>query len=255
MASERYFVSSWPQKNPNANKKLFMMNTIKHQLTQMLVGCLTLFIAVVSFAADPISTLKDVDKLVQLLANSQYYQANFSQQVRNSQGIIIDQSRGKMLLARPDKLRWDIIEPLEQTIIVKGEQYFQYDSDIDQLIIEQLSDQLSAMPVLLLSGDASAISQVFSVKEVHSATNHEQDNGKSVSARKLRLFTVVPLQEDGLFSMLSLAFSGGQLNAITILDDLEQSSLFEFSDIQVNTNLADSMFELIPPAGTDIISR
>lgn len=229
-----------------------MINTMMHYLPRLFITSLLVFVPLVTFAADPVNKVKDVDKLVQLLAQSQFYQAKFSQLVRNSEGEIIDQSRGAMLLARPDKLRWDITAPLEQTIIVNGDQYFQYDSDIDQLIIEQLSDQLSAMPVLLLSGDSSAIAQSFAVEEVHAviASNIEQDTSSG-----LRLFTVMPLQEDGLFSMLSLEFTDGQLNAIAILDDLQQSSRFEFSDIQVNTDLADSLFELIPPEGTDIISR
>lgn len=229
-----------------------MINTMMHYLPRLFITSLLVFVPLVTFAADPVNKVKDVDKLVQLLAQSQFYQAKFSQLVRNSEGEVIDQSRGAMLLARPDKLRWDITAPLEQTIIVNGDQYFQYDSDIDQLIIEQLSDQLSAMPVLLLSGDSSAIAQSFAVEEVHAviASNIEQDTSSG-----LRLFTVMPLQEDGLFSMLSLEFTDGQLNAIAILDDLQQSSRFEFSDIQVNTDLADSLFELIPPEGTDIISR
>lgn len=229
-----------------------MINTMMHYLPRFFITSLLVIVPLVTFAADTVNKVKDVDKLVQLLAQSQFYQAKFSQLVRNSEGEIIDQSRGAMLLARPDKLRWDITAPLEQTIIVNGDQYFQYDSDIDQLIIEQLSDQLSAMPVLLLSGDSSAIAQSFAVEEVHAviASNIEED-----SSSGLRLFTVIPLQEDGLFSMLSLEFTDGQLNAIAILDDLQQSSRFEFSDIEVNTDLADSLFELIPPEGTDIISR
>lgn len=193
----------------------------------------------------------DYEQLALLLSSSSYFQAHFQQTVRDANGDIIDQSTGKIRLARPHQLRWDIIEPFEQTLIVNEQQFFQYDSDIDQLIIEPLSDQLSAMPVLLLSGNAEAIASQFIVSNIKAVTAHAAD--KNLPSRQL--FNLKPIANDGLFEMLSLEFKGGVLQAISILDDMQQNSRFEFTGIDINTVIADSLFVLDPPADTDIIHR
>ncbi|MDB4456345.1 outer membrane lipoprotein chaperone LolA [bacterium] len=193
----------------------------------------------------------DYEQLANLLSNSRYFQANFQQTVRDANGDIVDQSTGNIWLARPNQLRWDIVEPLEQTLIVSEQQFFQYDSDIDQLIIEPLSDQLSAMPVLLLSGNADAISNQFIVAQIKAVTAHSANK----DAPLRQLFTLKPIANDGLFEMLSLEFKGEILQAISILDDLQQNSRFEFTAIDIETVIDVSLFELDPPADTDIIHR
>lgn len=192
--------------------------------------------------------------LADLLSRSIYFQANFKQTVRDANGVIVDQSSGKMWLARPDKLRWDIAEPLEQTLIVNEQQFFQYDSDIDQLIIEPLSGQLSTMPVLLLSGDAEAIAKQFIVTEIMAVTSSSATLSEA-SASLRQLFSLKPLSNEGLFEVLTLEFKAGVLQAISILDDLQQSSRFDFTAINVEATISNKRFELNPPAYTDIIHR
>ena len=221
---------------------------------------LFLFMLAVPFTAAPLfagETSNDTvltseyEQLANLLSSSHYFQAHFQQTVRDASGDIVDQSTGNIWLARPNLLRWDIVEPLEQTLIVNEQQFFQYDSDIDQLIIEPLSDQLSAMPVLLLSGNAEAIASQFIVSQIKAVT--AQSTNKNAPSRQL--FTLKPIANDGLFEMLSLEFKGEVLQAISILDDLQQNSRFEFTAIDIETAIEDSLFELNPPADTDIIHR
>ncbi|MBT5292594.1 MAG: hypothetical protein HOL40_02590, partial [Cellvibrionales bacterium] len=80
-----------------------------------------------------------------------------------------------------------------------------------------------------------------------------QSTNKNAPSRQL--FTLKPIANDGLFEMLSLEFKGEVLQAISILDDLQQNSRFEFMAIDIETVIDDSLFELNPPAYTDIIHR
>jgi len=195
------------------------------------------------------AVVSEYEVLADLLSRSTYFQALFQQTVRDANGDIIDQSSGRIWLTRPSLLRWDILQPLVQTLIVNDQQFFQYDSDIDQLIVEPLSDQLSAMPVLLLSGNAEAIASQFIVSEIKAVTLQSANT----SARQL--FNLKPKGNDGLFEMLSLEFKHGELQAISILDDLQQNSRFEFSAIDAVTPVENSTFILNPPVETDIIYR
>jgi len=195
------------------------------------------------------AVVSEYEVLADLLSRSTYFQALFQQTVRDANGDIIDQSSGRIWLTRPSLLRWDILQPLVQTLIVNDQQFFQYDSDIDQLIVEPLSDQLSAMPVLLLSGNAEAIASQFIVSEIKAVT------AQSANTSARQLFNLKPKGNDGLFEMLSLEFKHGELQAISILDDLQQNSRFEFSAIDAVTPVENSTFILNPPVETDIIYR
>ena len=195
------------------------------------------------------AVISEYEVLADLLSRSTYFQALFQQTVRDANGDIIDQSSGRIWLTRPSLLRWDILQPLVQTLIVNDQQFFQYDSDIDQLIVEPLSDQLSAMPVLLLSGNAEAIASQFIVSEIKAVT------AQSANTSARQLFNLKPKGNDGLFEMLSLEFKHGELQAISILDDLQQNSRFEFSAIDAVTPVENSTFILNPPVETDIIYR
>lgn len=212
------------------------------------------FTAIPLFANDvlkePLVT-GEYQQLADLLSSSTYFQAHFQQTVREANGDIVDQSTGKIWLARPNQLRWDIVEPLEQTLIVNDQQFFQYDSDIDQLIIEPLSDQISALPLLLLSGNAESIARQFTVSQIKAVT--AQSTVSDSSSRQL--FNLKPIGNSGLFEALSLEFKGGVLQAISILDDLQQNSRFEFSNIDTATVIDGSIFVLDPPADTDVIYR
>lgn len=208
-------------------------------------------------AADASDSERSASKaLGELLSQPRYFQATFLQTVHDAEGELVDQSNGAMMLSRPDKLRWEVYAPFEQVIVVNADDYYQYDSDIDQLIIQPLDNQLSAIPKLLLSGDASAIQSQFKVEELKAITASSNDN----SSDSIRVFTLKPLtiegaQQDSLFNTLTLEFSGAQLDAIAILDDLEQVSRFQFSDHALDTPIEDARFVLVPPDGTDIIYR
>ena len=232
-------------------------NRFLHRLNYLMLMLIVAFAASSVLANDhsddhsnESSDVESQAELANLLSSSTYYQADFEQTVRDAKGVLVDQSAGKMWLARPNKLRWDIVLPLEQTLIVNGQQFFQYDSDIDQLIIEPLSDQLSAMPVLLLSGDAEAIASQFSVTQIKAMPTSQ--NQKSPLRQ---LFSLKPLVKDGLFEVLTLEFKDGLLQAISILDDLQQNSRFEFTAIDTEKTIKDSRFDIDPPTHVDVIYR
>ena len=80
-------------------------------------------------------------QLASLLANQLNFTADFTQQSFNSEDVVVDSSSGHIVLSRPFHLRWETKVPFAQTIIINGDRYLQYDSDIDQLIISSLGSQ------------------------------------------------------------------------------------------------------------------
>ena len=207
--------------------------------------------------------------LASLLANQPNFTADFTQQSFNSEDVVIDRSSGHIVLSRPFHLRWETKVPFAQTIIINGDRYLQYDSDIDQLIISSLGSQDTAIPSLLLSADDSAIESFFTVSRVALNSVVDQDHqgdidnvniDKRNSSDELsslinQSYVLTPLDKSSLIAELRINFQQQLITSIVILDDFGSRSQFDFNNITASKALDRALFELDPPADTDIIYR
>ena len=208
-------------------------------------------------------------QLASLLANQQNFTADFSQQSFNSADVLVDRSSGHIVLSRPFHLRWETKVPFAQTIIINGDRYLQYDSDIDQLIISSIGSQDTAIPSLLLSADALAIESFFTISRVALtqvvARGHRNDidsiNVDNINSTTELLslldqsYVLSPLVKSSLIAELKINFQQQLITSIVILDDFGGRSQFVFINITAPKALDSALFELDPPADTDIIYR
>lgn len=208
-------------------------------------------------------------QLASLLANQPNFTADFTQQSFNSEDVVVDRSSGHIVLSRPFHLRWETKVPFAQTIIINGDRYLQYDSDIDQLIISSLGSQDTAIPSLLLSADASAIESFFTVSRVALNSVVDQDhqgdidnvnidkrNSSDELSSLINLsYVLTPLDKSSLIAELRINFQQQLITSIVILDDFGSRSQFDFNNITASKALDRALFELDPPADTDIIYR
>lgn len=186
---------------------------------------------------------QSAEKLAVLLANLPSVRAVFEQHVNDSDGSLIDESSGWMAWQRPDKFRWEVVEPFEQSIVIDAQTYSQFDRDLDQLIIEPLSDDVAVLPNLLLSGNVDSIVKSYTIIE------------ESIPAATSSRFKLIPLKPDSLFTSVNLEFNRGELKALQIIDDLSQVSHFEFTSVVELESNNESLFSIEPGADTDIIRQ
>lgn len=214
-------------------------------------------------------TFMPARQLASLLANQLNFTADFTQQSFNSEDVVVDRSSGHIVLSRPFHLRWETKVPFAQTIIINGDRYLQYDSDIDQLIISSLGSQDTAIPSLLLSADASAIESFFTVSRVALNSvvdrDHQGDidnviidkrnSSDELSSLINQSYVLTPLDKSSLIAELRINFQQQLITSIVILDDFGSRSQFDFNNITASKALDRALFELDPPADTDIIYR
>ena len=205
-------------------------------------------------------TFSAANQLALQLANQPNFTADFTQQSFSSEGTLVDRSSGYIVLSRPFHLRWETKVPFEQTIIINGDRYLQYDSDIDQLIISSLGGQDTAIPSLLLSADALAIESIFSVTQVDIDPDDDVDNHSAAVNDDTdpsvgKSYGLNPLDSGSLIAELRINFQQQVITSIVILDNFGSRSQFNFTKITANKVLDSALFELDPPADTDIIYR
>lgn len=160
-----------------------------------------------------------------------------------------EESSGQMWVLKPDRLRWDYLEPYEQRIIADGEQVWTYDVDLDQVTVRPQGEALSRSALSALT-DSSRLEQYFELL----------NGGESEGLQWVRLLPRAPQGEnsssrygDHEFEEIRLGFREQQLVRMVIHDRLGQSTDTIFSGLQRNISVPRELFQFTPPPGVDVI--
>ena len=183
----------------------------------------------------------DVQRLGQLLGQSNTITARFSQLTLDGSGTQLQETAGEMSVKRPGLFYWHTDAPNEQTMISDGQQVTLWDPDLEQATIKKLDQRLTQTPALLLSGDVSKIEQSYDV------TSKEQG--------EVMDFILKPKTKDTLFDSLRLSFRNGKINEMQLIDSVGQRTNILFNGVKVNEDVPASKFKFDVPKGADVIQE
>jgi len=162
-----------------------------------------------------------------------------AQQVQKAQGLVYFKKEGKMY--------WDYQQPTPQQIISNGNELWFYEPEDKQVTVSKVSTGLqSQISADLLNGKAN-LKRDFKVKRVTSQV--EKDKGKLV----LELTPTVP-QSNLNRIILTLDKKNFQIHQTEVYDLFGNLTRITFSRIEINTNLANSLFIFNPPPGVEILT-
>ncbi|RBW46043.1 outer membrane lipoprotein carrier protein LolA [Psychromonas sp. B3M02] len=177
----------------------------------------------------------DSELLQQKLAKVSTMQADFSQQVISAQGDLIQQSVGKLTIARPGNFYWQVTSPDEELIVSNGVDMWLYSPFIEQVTIMNFSDAIAGTPFALLSGADASEWQNFDVQQKEGAFVVANNQNK-VNANQ---FTFVFDKAD-------------HISQFSVKEAQGQTSTFTLSNNKAASNLSDDFFEFEIPAGIEI---
>ncbi|PMB54651.1 Outer membrane lipoprotein carrier protein LolA [Coxiella-like endosymbiont] len=181
-------------------------------------------------------------QLSQLLSSFNTYQATFRQTTFDSEKRVIQKSWGRIMLKRPRNFRWETNIFTNQIIITNGKSLWIYNKDLSQAIQQPLERRKTITPVSFLSGSIKDLKPNFTIKS-------SLNNGTI-------MFELVPRIKKNLnFKWIQLKFTQKKLTELTLLNQLEERSIFRFKHIKINQPLADYLFQLKPSHDVDIIKQ
>lgn len=166
-------------------------------------------------------------------------QADFDQQVVDSELNVQQSSQGHMWIKRPGRFRWDYETPYRQQIVADGERLWSYDEDLEQVTVQKVSDVLTSTPAMLLSG-GQPLEEVFVVEELKP--------GKS-----FRQVLLTPKSDDSNVTAITLYFDARTLVRIRAFDSFGNTTTFTFSNLERNQKLDAQIFRFLPPANADVV--
>jgi outer membrane lipoprotein carrier protein len=186
-----------------------------------------------SASADP------VEHLVRALANVPDFSANFSQITYDSNGRILQAASGQLWVSKPHKFRWHAEPPMEQVLITDGELMWLYDPDLEQVTIQKMAPAMSSLPVLILTGNVTSLSQDFVIDL------YQDESGDH--------FSFQPKADADSFRAVSMLIKDSQIKRIDITDTLDQDTSIELTNVQTEEHFPIDMFQFQIPDGTDVI--
>lgn len=181
------------------------------------------------------------DRMDHFFSDLDTFSGNFVQIVSDSDGTVNQKARGKVVIHRPGRFRWDYAEPYEQVILGDGKNLWIYDADLEQATVKPLDDAVMGTPAMLLSHSRPP-RELFSVEAGGMADN-------------LQWMILHPRNKDMPFDVVRLGFSGDSLIAMELVDSFEQVTRITFYDVQRNRPVDDSVFELQLSPKVDVIGQ
>ena len=159
-------------------------------------------------------------------------------------------SSGRLQIKRPGRLRWDYLEPNREEIYVNQDDVKMYVPEHQQVLVGKLT-QMSASqaPLQLLQGIAKLESQF----EITPAP------GEARGAGGLPLVNLVPKGGDGQTVrpyqaiVLEVHPKTSYIKSLTLHELSGNVSTFDFSSVQANTGVPDSVFEFTIPQGVEVV--
>lgn len=179
-------------------------------------------------------SLNAKDELKVKLAQLTTYQANFTQTVIDIENTLLQEATGRIVLQQPNNLYWELFEPNESVLLADGDNIWNVDPFLEQVVVYAADTTLENNPLILLTNPDSSQWQEFEVT---------QSNNQ---------FVITPLELNGGVESLRLIFKGDNLVELESIDGQQQKSLLVFSEIKQNISLSTDTFNFVMPDGYEL---
>lgn len=198
----------------------------------------------------------DSKKLHGYLQRLQSYSANFQQQLVSSTRRLMETTSGEFVMKRPNKFRWQIFTPYEQSIIADGKSIWSIDIDLEQVTITDIDENIVNSPIMLLSQNNDRLNEIFTVEELineESISAVITESQPDINNTKKERFLLKPIDNSSNFERVVLGFNDGILYLIELHDSLGQITIVTMTNIRNNPILGEDNFIYIEMPDFDVI--
>ena len=179
------------------------------------------------------------DNLNRFFQEFKTLRADFSQVVLDENLVPLEESAGRLWIARPGRFRWNYHPPFAQQIVADGARIWIYDIELEQVIVRDQRSMLEGTPALLLAGLGDL------------GTDYViEDLGQQGSVVWVSL---QPKASNGGFAEVQLGFQNDTLRLIQLLDHVDQITRIVLSHVEENPQIPASQFRFTVPVGVDLI--
>lgn len=192
-----------------------------------------LMFPVASPSADVSEPSAQREQSLDFLEDVQSASGSFEQIIREQDGYIVDRQTGTFIMQRPRRLRWQISE-LDQLLISDGQQLFLYDELFQQVVVRDWSSDPTQNPAAILLDNIN-LEDWAEIEQVG-------DN-----------YRLTPLANFGSILEINLSMNNSFPDMLSILDATGQTTEIRFSQLELNAEHNDELFQFEMPPGVEVI--
>ena len=159
-------------------------------------------------------------------------------------------SSGKVYIKKPGRLRWNYLDPSVEDIYVNRDDIKVYVPEHKQVLVGKLTQMAASKAPLELLQGAAKLEESFDI---------EPTPGKGRGVGGIRLLTLLPKSREGEAGrslqriVLEVFPKTYFIRTISLHEDSGNVASFEFSSLQSNMGLDDSLFDLKLPADVEVV--
>lgn len=184
-----------------------------------------------------------LDRLDALLGNIETLAADVVQLIVESDGGVLEESEIRMLLKKPDGFYWETLIPFPELIVTDGSTLWNYQPDLEQVVIEDWDSSRSELAAQLLSGNIESLGGDYTIDSVTSTESEHQE------------FELIPRAENNVYQLISINFMSDKLESIYLHSKNGQQTVWRFENVIRNRAIADKQFQFVPPENIEIIEN
>ena len=182
-----------------------------------------------------------MDDLVGLLSKFQTYKAHFDQQSYDQSGEKLQTLQGTMILQKPDHFYWESEAPYEQKLVCNGKTIWHFDTDLDQVVIQDFAKQAEQAPILVVLRDPAKLAKSYTLL------------GAEKKKDSTLIFHLQAVDKKAALKTVDISFVKQTLSGLVFIDHLEQKTSIVFSSPELNAKFPASTFEFVLPEGVDVL--
>ena len=155
--------------------------------------------------------------------------------------------RGRLLVKKPGKMRWDYVEPETKQFVSDGLKMYSYIPQDKQVIVAPVPpDEDAPTPAMFLAGKGN-LTRDFTPSLV---------DAPATAAAGSRALKLIPKARQRDYDWLELVVDPGTLSirGLLTVDAQGGTSSFSFTNLKENVGLADKEFAFKIPRGVDVVS-
>lgn len=149
------------------------------------------------------------------------------------------ESVGEMALKRPGRFRWEETAPESALLVTNGVSLWNYDPELEQVVIQDVASLDIANPAQLLGGDADL------EKDFKVVGGYRVDDIEWVDVR--------PRTNTSDFDIVRFGFRDTALAMMEFHNKIGQITQYVLTDVVANKPIDDDRFTFSPPPGTEIV--
>ena len=157
-------------------------------------------------------------------------------QASGDQGLVQD---GQLWIEKPGKFAVVTRQPGEQWLVSDGTDLWNFDADLEQVVITRLGDDPAEVPILLFASDAARVTEAYAVT--------------SYSDEAMQHFVLTPRDGSSLFRTVNVAFNEGLPAWVTINPVTGEPTTLQIINAERDPEIEPSRFTFVAPPGIDVL--